>query len=53
MAASLEVVCPVRNGGAAFRDTLRSLAAQAQPGCSLLISDNYSTDGNPWADVLP
>ncbi len=55
MAAPLtfQVVCPVRNGGPAFRDTLLSLAdnrAGAQPG--LLISDNHSTDGSPWRDVL-
>lgn len=53
MAHTLEIVCPVRNGGDAFRETLRSLAPLARPGCTLLISDNFSTDGNLWADLLP
>lgn len=47
-----EVVCPVRNGGKHFSATLRSLHGQGGPGCALLISDNYSTDGNPWQEAL-
>jgi hypothetical protein len=49
---SLEVVCPIRNGGMHFAATLRSLRGQGGDGCSLLISDNFSSDGKPWRDTL-
>jgi hypothetical protein len=51
--ADFEVVCPVRNGGPHFAKTLRSLRDQGGAGCALLISDNFSTDGNPWRETLP
>lgn len=44
-----EVVCPVRNGGEPFVRTLHSVARLRCPRpVRLLISDNQSTDGNPW-----
>lgn len=49
----LEIVCPVRNGGMHFAATLRSLRGQGGPGCSVLVSDNHSTDGNPWQEAVP
>lgn len=50
--ADFEVVCPIRNGGENFAATLSSLRDQGGTGGALLISDNFSTDGQPWRSKL-
>jgi hypothetical protein len=48
-----EVIIPVRNGGQALRNSIQSVLSCANAGRILLtLSDNGSTDGSPWKDVL-
>jgi len=48
-----EVIIPVRNGGAALRNSIESVLAPATAGRVLLtLSDNFSTDGSPWKELL-
>jgi glycosyltransferase involved in cell wall biosynthesis len=49
---SLDIVIPVRNGGEALVATLHALVESEDGDFRLLISDNHSTDGNPWQRVL-
>jgi hypothetical protein len=49
---SLDIVIPVRNGGEALAATLHALLASEDHDFRLLVSDNYSTDGNPWQFIL-
>jgi hypothetical protein len=48
-----EVIIPVRNGGTALANSIRSVLTHP-PGISvfLTISDNFSTDGSPWKAAL-
>jgi len=48
----IQIICPVRNGGAALAETLEALAEIRDDNVSLLISDNYSEDGDPWRNAL-
>jgi hypothetical protein len=48
-----EVIIPVRNGGQALRNSIQSVLACANSSRILLtLSDNFSTDGLPWKDML-
>lgn len=48
-----EVIVPVRNGGQALINSIQSVFSCANAGRLLLtISDNFSTDGSPWKQVL-
>lgn len=48
-----EVIIPVRNGGQALVNSIRSVESRANAGQVLLtLSDNFSTDGNPWKKAL-
>ena len=48
-----EVIIPVRNGGQALVNSIQSVLPSLQSGRVLLtISDNYSTDGSPWKQLL-
>ena len=48
-----EVVIPVRNGGQALANSIQSVLPSLQSGRVLLtISDNFSTDGSPWKQML-
>jgi glycosyltransferase involved in cell wall biosynthesis len=51
-APSLDIVIPVRNGGAPLANTLRALAESHDQDFRLLISDNHSTDKAPWKSAL-
>jgi hypothetical protein len=50
--ADIEIVCPIRNGGQNFSATLASLRAQGGANRRLLISDNFSSDAQPWRTAL-
>lgn len=50
--ADIEIVCPIRNGGQNFAATLKSLCAQRGANRHILISDNFSTDTQPWRETL-
>src|SRR6516164_7731796 len=45
MSCWLEIVMPVRNPGAKLLETGASLAAQTERGFGVLLSDNFSTNG--------
>jgi glycosyltransferase involved in cell wall biosynthesis len=48
-----EVIIPVRNGGEALARSIQSVLSQANAQRVLLtLSDNFSTDGSPWKEVL-
>jgi hypothetical protein len=48
-----EVIIPVRNGGPALRNSIQSVLACANSSRILLtLSDNCSSDGSPWKDLL-
>ncbi len=48
-----EVIIPVRNGGPALVNSIQSVMASLKSGRVLLtISDNFSTDGSPWKQLL-
>lgn len=48
-----EVIIPVRNGGQALVNSIQSLLPVLKSGRVLLtISDNFSTDGSPWKQLL-
>lgn len=48
-----EVMIPVRNGGQALINSIRSvLPALQSERIGLTISDNFSTDGAPWKSLL-
>jgi hypothetical protein len=48
-----EVIIPVRNGGQALVNSIQSMIPSLQSGRVLLtISDNFSTDGSPWKQLL-
>lgn len=48
-----EVIIPVRNGGQALINSIQSVLPALKSGRVLLtISDNFSTDGSPWKQVL-
>lgn len=50
---SIQIVCPVRNGGANFCGTLLSFSRLKETeNAFLLVSDNYSDDGMPWKSTL-
>lgn len=48
----LEVLCPVRNSGSGFVETLNSLG-KVDGNLFVTISDNHSSDGSPWRQALP
>lgn len=48
-----EVIIPVRNGGQALVNSIQSVLPALKSGRVLLtISDNFSTDGSPWRQLL-
>jgi hypothetical protein len=48
-----EVIIPVRNGGQALVNSIQSVLPSLKSGRVLLtISDNFSTDGSPWKQLL-
>ncbi len=48
-----EVIIPVRNGGQALVNSIQSVMPSLKSGRALLtISDNFSTDGSPWKQLL-
>ncbi len=48
-----EVIIPVRNGGQALVNSIQSVLPALKSGRVLLtISDNFSTDGSPWKQLL-
>jgi len=48
-----EVIIPVRNGGEALVRSIQKVLSRANDRRVLLtLSDNYSTDGAPWREVL-
>lgn len=48
-----EVIIPVRNGGEALRNSIRSVLSSTSASKILLtLSDNFSTDGSPWKGML-
>jgi len=52
-ARRFEVIIPVRNGGDALIRSIRKVLSPANERRLLLtISDNHSTDGAPWKEVL-
>lgn len=52
-ARRFEVIIPVRNGGEALVRSIQKVLSPANDRRVLLtLSDNYSTDGSPWKEVL-
>ena len=48
-----EVIIPVRNGGQALINSVKSVLSGSNSGQVLLtLSDNFSTDGTPWKKEL-
>lgn len=48
---TLEIILPLRNPTEVLEQTVRSLIAQTDRDFSVMISDNYSTQGQEWMDA--